>query len=246
MMSDWDGTFSRGGVVSAENCEAVRRFQAEGGIFTLCSGRNYTHFDKYREFVVPNAPICAYNGALIVDTDGSFLFESFIGRDALLAVRELVSRGAITSHVNLYTKEEGNPTQCSLQDFVDNFAEYEKMHHYKLVLVGANEDETLAAQKLAESLLPDDYCAVRSWSVGLEILKRSASKGEALKFMKKRFGARIAVAAGDYENDEEMLRAADIGYAVENAVPTVKAAADRLTVSVEESAIAHIIAELAE
>ena len=62
--------------------------------------------------------------------------------------------------------------------------------------------------------------------------------------MKKRLGARLTVAAGDYENDTEMLIAADIGYAVANAVPSVKAAADRITVSASESAIARIIDEL--
>ena len=244
IMSDWDGTLSTGGTVSAENIEAIRRFQAEGGIFTLCSGRNYTHFDRYREFVVPNAPICAYNGALIVDTDGSFLSESFLDREALLAVRELVIRGAVTSYVNLYTKEDGAPTTCTMQEFVDNFAEYEKMHHYKSVLVCKKEEEAIAAQRLAETLIPDGCFAVRSWPVGLEILKKSASKGEALKFMKKRLGARLTVAAGDYENDAEMLVSADIGYAVENAVPSVKAVADRITVSASESAIARIIDEL--
>ena len=244
MMSDWDGTLSAGGVIPEANCEAIRRFQAEGGIFTLCSGRNYTHFDQYREFVIPNAPICAYNGALIVDTDGSFLSESFLDREALLAVRELVIRGAVTSYVNLYTKEDGAPTTCTMQEFVDNFAEYEKMHHYKSVLVCKNEEEAIAAQRLAETLIPDGYFAVRSWPVGLEILKKSASKGEALKFMKKRLGARLTVAAGDYENDAEMLVSADIGYAVENAVPSVKAAADRITVSVRDAAIAKIIEEL--
>ena len=244
IMSDWDGTLSAGGVIPEANCEAIRRFQAEGGIFTLCSGRNYTHFDQYREFVIPNAPICAYNGALIVDTDGSFLSESFLDREALLAVRELVIRGAVTSYVNLYTKEDGAPTTCTMQEFVDNFAEYEKMHHYKSVLVCENEEEAIAAQRLAETLIPDGYFAVRSWPVGLEILKKSASKGEALKFMKKRLGAHLTVAAGDYENDTEMLIAADIGYAVENAVPSVKAVADRITVSASESAIARIIDEL--
>ena len=245
IMSDWDGTLSTGGTVTEENCEAIRRFQSDGGTFALCSGRNYTHFDQYRDLVIPNAPICAYNGALIVDTDGSVLFESFVGREALLVARELIVRGAITSRLLIYTKEEGNPAQCSMSEFLDSFAKYEKMHHYKLVLVGKDEEETLAAQRLAESLLPDDYFAVRSWPVGLEILKKSASKGEALKLIKKRLGAHLAIAAGDYENDVEMLTAADIGYAVENAIPAVKAAADRITVAVGESAIAKIISELA-
>ena len=244
IMSDWDGTLSTGGTVTEENCRAIRDFQAEGGRFTMCSGRNYSHFDKFKELVQPNAPICAYNGALIVDTDGTVIRESFIGEDVLEAACEIIKSGIFTNRFMIYTKENGDPVDCPMSDFVDNFENYKKMHHYKLVFVGASEEETLAGQALADRLIPAGYFTARSWPVGLEILKRSASKGEALKFMKTALGAELAVAVGDYENDAEMLRAADIGYAVGNAVPSVKAVADRITVSAGESAIAKIISEL--
>lgn len=244
LMSDWDGTLSMSGTVSEENCRAIRDFQAEGGRFTMCSGRSYSHFDKFKELIQPNAPICAYNGALIVDADGTVLRESFLGEDALEAAREIVKSGIFTNRLSIYTKENGDPVDCDMTDFIENPEKYSKMHHYKLVLIGSTEEEALQGKALAEKLLPEGYFAVRSWPVGLEILKRSASKGEALKFMKARLGARLTVAAGDYENDAEMLRAADIGYAVENAVPSVKEAADRITVHVSDSAIARIISEL--
>ena len=51
IMSDWDGTLSTGGTVTEENCRAIRDFQAEGGRFTMCSGRNYSHFDKFKELL---------------------------------------------------------------------------------------------------------------------------------------------------------------------------------------------------
>ena len=244
LMSDWDGTLSTGGTVTEENSRAIRDFQAEGGLFTLCSGRNYTHFDKFKALVQPNAPICAYNGALIVDTDGTVLRESFLGEDALEAAREIVRSGIFTSRLVIYTRENGEPADCDMTDFQENPEKYSKMHHYKLVFVGRDEEETLRGKALAEKLIPEGYFAARSWATGLEILKCSASKGCALQFMKSRLGAELAVAAGDYENDAEMLRAADIGYAVANAVPSVKDAADRITVPASESAIARIISEL--
>ena len=53
------------------------------------------------------------------------------------------------------------------------------------------------------------------------------------------------VAVGDYNNDIEMLRAAALGYAVANAHPDVKAAADRVTKrTCAEGAIAEIIEDL--
>jgi hydroxymethylpyrimidine pyrophosphatase-like HAD family hydrolase len=41
-----------------------------------------------------------------------------------------------------------------------------------------------------------------------------------------------------------MVRDADVGYAVANAVDSLKAVADKITVSVEDAAIARIIEEL--
>ena len=243
IMSDWDGTLCRDESVTPENCEAIRHFQAEGGLFTVCSGRINTHFDRFRHFVIPNAPICAYNGALIVDTDGKILYESFVGEDILYMARDLLARG-VFSRLNTYTKENGRPVTCSADDFIESFEKYMGMHHYKLVFVGDSEEQTLRGRDYIEGVLPEGYIAARSWATGLEILRSSATKDKAALFLKSYTGARLLVAAGDFENDAQMLSAADIGYAVANAVPVTKAAADRITVSVTESAIAAIIGEL--
>ena len=52
------------------------------------------------------------------------------------------------------------------------------------------------------------------------------------------------IAVGDYDNDITMLKAAGVGYAVANATAAAKAAADKITVSNEDHAIAKIISEL--
>ena len=54
----------------------------------------------------------------------------------------------------------------------------------------------------------------------------------------------LTVGIGDFDNDLPLVSQADIGYAVANAVESVKAAADRITVSCDEHAIAKIIYEL--
>ena len=55
---------------------------------------------------------------------------------------------------------------------------------------------------------------------------------------------RRTVGIGDYNNDIEMLRLSGLGIAVKNARPEVKAAADHVTVSNEEHAIAKIVEDL--
>ena len=52
------------------------------------------------------------------------------------------------------------------------------------------------------------------------------------------------VALGDYNNDLGMLKTAGAGIAVANALPEVKAVADRITVSNNEHAIAKTVEEI--
>ena len=52
---------------------------------------------------------------------------------------------------------------------------------------------------------------------------------------------RRTIAVGDYDNDIGMLRTAGLGVAVANATEAVKAAADMITVSNEQHAIAAVI-----
>ena len=198
-------------------------------------------------FVTQNrmsSALFGYNGALIVDTDGRVLHESFLSDDVLSMARTVIENHLFPK-MCIYTKEKGGPILCDLEDFCRNFDKYAELHHYKLVFVGESEEQTLLGREYINGILPEGYVALRSWPTGLEILRASATKDKALAFLKAYTGARLVVAAGDFENDAEMLSAADIGYAVANAVPITKASADRLTVSAAESAIARIIDEIA-
>ena len=79
-----------------------------------------------------------------------------------------------------------------------------------------------------------------------EILPKGASKGNALCRMAELLGIDVnkTIAVGDYNNDISMLKTAKLGFAVANAVDEAKAAADHITVSNDESAIAVIIDQL--
>ena len=79
-----------------------------------------------------------------------------------------------------------------------------------------------------------------------EILPNGVDKGTLLTKMAELVGIDMkrTVAVGDYNNDVPMLRAAGLGVAVSNAVASAREAADYITVSNEEHAIAKIISEL--
>ena len=117
---------------------------------------------------------------------------------------------------------------------------------FNVLCVSAPEDSLDLREKLNEAALGTPFVAVRSWDAGTELICRADEKGEAVLRLKEMTGARLLVTAGDYENDISMLKTADLGFAVGNAIPAVKSAADRVTVPCGEHAIAAIVRELEE
>jgi hypothetical protein len=85
---------------------------------------------------------------------------------------------------------------------------------------------------------------VRSSKEYYEILPLNISKGTGLRKMREVCGFEdfTVVAVGDYNNDIEMLKAADVGMCPSNGVDDVKKIADVvLDVSCEENAIAAAV-----
>jgi len=85
---------------------------------------------------------------------------------------------------------------------------------------------------------------VRSHDIFIEMLPKGSSKGAALKEYIKLLNMEnyTVIAAGDYNNDIEMLQFADFGAATANAQQDVKDIADiTLKNSSDENAIAELI-----
>jgi len=116
---------------------------------------------------------------------------------------------------------------------------------YKFVIVCDTENDALRLMDDMVRRFGDRYEYDRSWPIGLEMHRKHSGKDVCLQHLRKILpDVHTIIAAGDYENDIPMLRAADIGCAVGNALPSVKEAADRVIVTNEEHAIAYIINEL--
>ena len=103
-------------------------------------------------------------------------------------------------------------------------------------------------RKFAESVSGKDIKIMQSSPFFLEILPAENSKGKSLERLCEIIGipTENAVAVGDYENDIEMLEAAGISAAVDNAQESLKQKADVILPSCEENAIAHLIEFLEE
>lgn len=247
--TDMDGTFTRpGDIVSPENAEAIRYFQANGGLFTVASGRNVDYITGFRELFIPNAPIIALNGAAVYDASGTEMLHSVILEHSILDEIDFLARTGLCDFIRLWTNREEpfiwRAAEHGHIPIKEYFAPAEEYIWYKVIFSQSREN-TVALHDLMRRNI-DWYESYMSWPEGVEILAKGATKGTMLDWIKTYYKGKVhtAIGVGDYENDIPLVRHADIGYAVENAIPEVKAAADRITVRNTDSAIAHIIADI--
>ena len=67
LASDFDGTLKNDdGVITDEVKDAISVFLAQGGLFTVCTGRIYQGFHLYSPEYI-NAPVLLGNGAMAYD-----------------------------------------------------------------------------------------------------------------------------------------------------------------------------------
>ena len=80
----------------------------------------------------------------------------------------------------------------------------------------------------------------------LQMMSTGVSKASALRLLVEQWGLDMAhvVAFGDDSNDMEMIQAAGVGVAMANAIPELKAVANRVTLSNDEDGVAIVVAEL--
>lgn len=242
---DFDGTAAANGRIVESNLEPLRHFMREGGIFTICTGRQPEFMADNDPGITLNAPLLAMNGTILYDlkrreilrcwTVGRSLWEDC--EQLFLQYPEQINAIRYYAPAGEFALKRGENTPAALHPYYD-------LPLYKVIVIVRDEtsDEMLAA---ITQTYGERYHVSRSWIHGIELQSPDSGKGVAVNTLRAmQSGIHTVVCAGDYENDLSMLHVADISYAVDNAVPAVKAAAMRHTVACGDGAIAHIIAEL--
>ena len=256
--TDLDGTLiGSDGTISKENREAIRYFQSEGGIFTFITGRPPLTAHALCENILPNAPIGCLNGGGIYDfREERMLYAAYLddGVDEMLDAveREMPDVGILVNApegVFFSHPSESSDAFCKRRALAMANRSREEIARpfYKIVFLHCDGARIEALAELLHSHpLTDRYSYIRSEYELYEILPKGSCKGEGLRRLAAHLGIPMerTIAIGDYNNDVSMIRAAHLGVAVANAVPEAKAAADLVTVSNDESAIAAVISAL--
>lgn len=244
LATDWDGTFYQGKLFE-ENIDALKYFVNNGGKFTVCSGRYSDFLAGFKDRVPFNSYTICYNGAYIVDLDNNdVLYKGFCDEHLFDIIDDIIEAKLEYTTISIYNDRIKDPVTYTIDDYIQKKDSIKKENIYKVLFRAETTDAGKRGAIAANRMELYDYFAVRSWGLSLEILKRENAKGAAIRRLANHIGSKLVVAVGDYENDLDMIEEADIGYAVGNAIEEVKKISDRITVNVEESAIAHIIYDL--
>jgi Cof subfamily protein (haloacid dehalogenase superfamily) len=200
-------------------------------------------------------PVICYQGAAVVDGDGTWLLhapiELELAREAIAAVEaegydpnvyvgdELyVSR--LTPNAEAYAGFQQIPIHT-----VGDVKAWMTEPPTKIVCVG-DPDELDGVGERMRARFGDRLWVTKSLPKFLEFATIGVSKGSGLEFLAERYGwsSERAIAFGDAENDVELVAWAGYGIAVANAHERVKAVADWVCPPAEEEGVAQVLEAL--
>ena len=222
ILSDLDGTYvDHNSRPLARNEAAVARLKAAGGYFSLATGRNER---SLREMIgdftaLINAPAILVNGGYLFDpASGEKLCPRLLdGRETYAMLREIHAR---------FPQNRVRYTDNSAVHYLFEGFEPQDFAWYKVVFEGRPE-EVAAIRQAVYALCGDRYAYSFSSPTLFEMLRAGATKGAMVQVLRRIFAERgetlFLYACGDYENDFDLLRAADLPVCPANAHPDVLA-----------------------
>lgn len=253
LASDFDDTLcgSRR-EVSAENIAAIRYFIAQGGRFTVATGRAHRTFTPCVEIIPINAPVILANGAQLYDyAAGHTVFELLLPARAAGDLAEL-SRACPSVGIEVYHGDEiyiQNPNQYTDRHVQKVGAPWTELaleqmpQPWTKALLQAKRADLEAARRFLRERWRELYEVVFSNDVLLECTAKGATKGGMVLRLAELLGVerKNLYCIGDNENDLPMLAVSAIPFAPMNCADAVRESAPRLVRHCDEHAVAHAI-----
>lgn len=255
IMTDIDGTL----VTDQKNildCDikAIERFRSGGGIFTLATGRGYSMAKPIADRIALDVPAVIFNGSAVYDfSQSKFLWHSSLEVSAKEVLKEILA----------HFPDMGCEVLCAEDVYVPSMNEIERRHlaienvtpiicevddipgDWLKVLLAypPSQMQTLIDFVHSRTNYMNDCHWVRSEIHYFEMLPDGVTKGSGFQRLLEimdRQGA-FTVGVGDYNNDIELIRDADLGIAVASAQEAAKEVADVIVCDNNSGAIAEVI-----
>lgn len=259
---DLDGTLLNSqGEIPEENLQALRKFDAQGGIVVLATGRSIHSATEAFAKLAINGYTLASNGAYVARIEQGEIAEVLNGFTIPTAIVETTFALAKAEKVTVVASRAEKDDRIV---FDPASAEVNSPYYAQFKLADTSPKELIKHLKNADISYfklafnsPDvkKLAALRSafnvkkitstysakyW---LEVMADGVNKGAALKFLLDylKIAKSEIIAFGDQENDLEMLQFAGTSIAMENAVTLIRQTAAKTTSSNDEAGVAAVI-----
>ncbi len=267
LVSDFDQTMtdfqSR---IPQANLDAIRHFMAEGGIFTLATGRSLP-MSRYRFQEVPmNAPLIVYNGAACVElSTDELLFCHPLPEDCVPFIQYYEKKypdlrleiHCLDAHY-IFHSDKGRDEYLERQRAKYAYVDWPQVPEPKVKFCLYYPHENLYAieahSEIAQFLgqLTDDinrrgqgrYLAMNTLPGLVEVQVTGTSKGQAARELANRMGRKTLVCVGDAINDLSMLEEADLAFIPRGCDPRMEGHGFRPAAPCTEGTVADVIRQL--
>lgn len=262
LASDVDDTLLDSGFCAPDNIEWIKRFSDDGGRFLLCTGRSVTALGPVKKALgyLPMSLVC--NGGMLYDFQSEkTIFAACLANDdkyLIKQITEIFPQLAIEIHcgfeIYVLNPSSESSDHAVYEELDVKFAKFEdiKDKEWNKTIVFLNDENT--ERKPLEELI-ENFCLSESKVINtccfingikrnyVEIHPKNVSKAEGLAKVREMFSVNKGdlFAIGDYYNDVEMLKYADISAAVKDSPSDVKCYADYIAVSCKDAAVADFI-----
>lgn len=255
---DMDGTLlDSTRQISDANLQALRYFTAEGGRFSLATGRAFAAVTEYLDVLPINAPYCLLNGSLVMDAAHRPLHCAGMPMQTRHLIKDvLASFPRVGCEVFL-------PEQILICRMSEETEHHMRVLHleYSHCPVGSLPPETgwcqinftgtaeeVASVRTFLTPFSNIFSAVCTMPTFCEVTRCGIGKGSAITQIADDCGIRTKriYAVGDSDNDLSMLTSAAVSFAPANAAPDIL---QHVTVSVRDNdhdAVADVIEYLSK
>ncbi len=258
---DIDGTLTNSRKqITAKTRDQLIRFQKNGGIVVLASGRPtegilpYANILRLREF---GGYILAYNGGIVIECrTGKVLFSNTFPLSLIPDICSVLKDypAGITAYqngtiivgcqMNRYAVIEANINHMPFC-FAEDFPSAVTSETAKCLLHG--EPSVISElETVLSGLFGDRIGVYRSEPYFLELVPQNVDKAASLDRLLHllHISSDECIACGDGFNDVSMIRYAGLGIAMSNASEAVKQAADYVTDSNDADGIACLLSKM--
>lgn len=263
--SDIDGTLlNKDRQLSERTIKALTVIQNKADIVLASSRMPKAMKHLQAELGIEKSPLICYNGGLVLDYSDAQTPKTLLSLPIPMDVLRFALQTAIDTniHISIYRNDDWYVSELDywanreinntkVEPIVINQLELIKdwtEGAHKIMCMGPKEEIQVLYNALSAAY-GDMVHTYRSKDTYIEISSKTISKATALQRVletKYNFGMEKVVAFGDNYNDIDLLTAAGMGVAVENARDEVKAIANKITETNKNDGVAIAIESLFE